>query len=126
MNNPKKIIVHCSDSTWGDAKEIDRWHKNNGWKGIGYHYVIVRSGAIESGRNILIQGAHCKGQNKDSIGICLIGVDKFERVQIKALKHLLLMLCDVYNIPKSEIYGHYHFSKKTCPNFDIDIFKEML
>ena len=35
------IIIHCSDSDFGDAQTIDLWHKQRGWKGIGYHYVIV-------------------------------------------------------------------------------------
>ena len=41
MREIKKIIIHCSDSEFGDAALIDKWHKERGWTGIGYHYVIL-------------------------------------------------------------------------------------
>ena len=37
----KKVIIHCSDSDFGTASVIDGWHKERGWDGIGYHYVIT-------------------------------------------------------------------------------------
>ena len=72
-----KIIVHCSDSPAGrndKAADIDRWHKEKGWKKkIGYHYVVDLDGKIEKGREDWEVGAHCKGQNLHSIGVCYIG-----------------------------------------------------
>lgn len=125
-NFPDKIIVHCSDSTFGDAATIDKWHKKRGWDGIGYHYVICRDGTIEAGRNVRKKGAHCFGQNSKSIGICLIGVDKFENIQLKTLKYFIKLICKTQNIRETEIYGHYHFSSKTCPNFNVEKFKDNL
>ena len=48
-------------------------HLDNGWDGIGYHKVILRSGIIENGRPEFWIGAHVKGLNKSSLGVCLIG-----------------------------------------------------
>ena len=71
-----KIIVHCSATKPShdiDVKEVDKWHKKRGWSGIGYHFFIKRGGQIEIGRSLEKQGAHTKGHNKSSIGICYAG-----------------------------------------------------
>lgn len=131
---PTKIIIHCSDSTWGNADEIDKWHKERGWDGIGYHFVILNgspdgrridtslNGYIENGRPLTKQGAHCKGHNSDSIGICLIGVYDFTTAQYSSLKELCENLMGEYNISSDDIMGHYEYSTKTCPNFNVDDF----
>jgi hypothetical protein len=133
---PTKIIIHCSDSTWGSVGEIDRWHKERGWDGIGYHKVIMNglykpgeynelyNGKIGRGRPLTKQGAHCKGHNSDSIGICLIGVDEFTPAQYKSLKELCERLMEEYSISSDDIYSHAEFSDKTCPNFNVDDFVE--
>ena len=61
-----------------------------GWEGIGYHKVILRSGKIENGRPEFWIGAHVKGKNKNSLGVCLIGTDKFTNEQFLSLKKVLL------------------------------------
>ncbi len=126
MREINKLIVHCS-ATPNDREvsvdEIRSWHKERGWSDIGYHYVISRQGQILCGRPVGVIGAHCQGHNNDSIGVCLIGDDEFNDVQIKALKNLYAMLkgfCE-----DMEIFGHRDFTdKKTCPNFAVkDILK---
>lgn len=70
------IVVHCSatrEGQWFDAHDIDVWHKARGWSGIGYHRVILLNGAVEQGRAYTKRGAHVKGNNTNTIGICLIG-----------------------------------------------------
>ena len=82
MRTINKIIVHCSATQEGrdlDAAEINRWHLKRGWNGIGYHYVVLLDGTIEYGRSIYKQGAHVKGGNEGSIGICYIGGVESER-----------------------------------------------
>jgi len=118
------IVVHCSDSTFGDAALIDQWHKERGWTGIGYHYVILRDGTVEKGRPDSERGAHVKGKNSNSIGICLIGKDGlYTMAQAAALRELLQVLRAQYSIPSSEIYGHRDFDDgKTCPDFDVQEF----
>ena len=78
-----KIIIHCSDSTWGNAINIEKWHKEIGFRSIGYSYIITNGyispenfdplmdGVIESGRPIQIPGAHCKGQNNNVLSLLL-------------------------------------------------------
>ena len=118
-----KAIIHCSDSPQGrgdNAKTIHKWHLANGWDGIGYHYVILENGVIENGRPLYWQGAHCRGHNED-IGICLIGIDSFTEMQFKSLRMLLKSL-DI-----EDVKGHYELdNKKTCPNIDMEWFRETL
>lgn len=132
MREIKKIIVHCSDSPEGrDDKtaDIKRWHtqappKGNGWKDIGYHYVIELDGTIMPGRDIETVGAHCSGHNSDSIGVCYVGgcdkdmkpKDTRTDAQKQSLKILLRYLVEKY--PNATIYGHRDFAQKACPSFD--------
>ena len=72
----KYIVVHCSDTPNNEkigAKEIHEMHLSFGWDGIGYHKVINRNGIIENGRPEYWVGAHVKGKNDLSLGVCLIG-----------------------------------------------------
>lgn len=143
MREIKKVIIHCSDSGFGDAALIDKWHKERGWNGIGYHYVILNGcrkammtgfepykkeddGWIETGRPIEEVGAHCEGQNSDSIGICLIGRHHFSAKQLYvSLPSLLKDLFYGYRILAGQIYGHYEFNpQKSCPNIDIALIKD--
>jgi len=117
----KHIVVHCSDSPSdrGDtAKDIHRWHQERGFDGIGYHAVILPTGEIEQGRPHYWKGAHVKGHNHDSIGICLIGQIHFNDEQKAALRDLIHELLRKY--PKADVVGHCDLDpKKTCPNFDV-------
>lgn len=70
------IVIHCSATKEGKdftAADIDRWHRERGFNGIGYHFVIRLDGTIEAGRQLALAGAHTTGHNKDTIGICYIG-----------------------------------------------------
>ena len=77
MRDISEIIVHCSATSRGrdvDTKEIRRWHtEDNGWSDIGYHFVIELDGDIGVGRPQEKSGAHCKGKNSTSIGVCYVG-----------------------------------------------------
>lgn len=115
-----KIVIHCSDSPndrEDTAEDIHRWHKERGWDGIGYHYVIERKGKLVNGRPEYWQGAHASGHNKNSLGICLIGTDKFTIEQWSILENLVRKLLIKY--PSSKIIGHNEISDKTCPGFDV-------
>jgi hypothetical protein len=134
-----KIIIHCSDSGWGDAEEIDLWHKDRDWDCIGYNFVLLNGyakssdeykasydGKIEDGRPVEYVPAHCRGHNQDSIGICLIGIDEFTPSQLSTLLNLLEDLCIDYDIEPDDIYGHYEFSDKLCPNTDIEPIRDIM
>ncbi len=130
MLEPKDIkflVVHCSDTPDSDdigAIEIHKMHIGFGWEGIGYHKVIRRNGNIENGRPEFWTGAHVYGKNNISLGVCLIGKNKFSDKQFLSLENLLHVWKDKY--PKAIIKGHYQMIKtnKTCPNFNIQAFLE--
>lgn len=76
MKKVEAIIIHCSATKAGQnfhAADIDRWHREQGFKCIGYHWVIDIYGNVEAGRPETMTGAHCKGWNDRSIGVCYIG-----------------------------------------------------
>lgn len=120
--NINYLIIHCSDTGNNnniDASIIHKMHINFGWEGIGYHKVILRSGKIENGRPEFWIGAHVKGKNKNSLGVCLIGTNKFTSEQFLSLKKVLLKWKKKY--PNAQIIGHRDAVKtsKTCPNFNV-------
>ena len=129
MRRIDEIIIHCSATVEGKAfyaKDIDKWHKARGWKGIGYHYVIDLDGKVEKGRPVEQIGAHCTNHNKYSIGICYIGglakdgktpKDTRTKEQKEALWGLLRELLCKY--PKATIHGHNEFAAKACPSFNV-------
>ena len=139
----KRIVVHAS-ATKPDmdvrAADIDRWHKDRGWNGIGYHHVITRDGLIEQGRPHETIGAHVLGWNTHSIAVCMAGginddgvpEENYTPIQYEALRDLLDILTKrMY--PGAMICGHRDLSPdkdgdgvieehewlKACPCFDV-------
>ena len=112
--NWKGITIHHSASHDVSSDEIDRWHKERGWKGIGYHFVVRENGNIELGRDINQQGAHNRGKNQSHIGVCVTGrfnTSSPSRRQIISLMYLVGGLCDNYDISIDNIDGHHD----NCP-----------
>ena len=122
------IVIHCSavrpDQT-SSAKDIEKWHKDRGFKCIGYHYVIRRNGEIEPGRPEEQIGAHCVNHNRHSIGVCYEGgldirgqpADTRTAEQKAAMRRLLEDLHRRY--PRAMIVGHRDLNPtKDCPCFD--------
>lgn len=129
------IVIHCSDTPNGrvtTAADIDRWHKERGFVKIGYHHVIRLDGVVEDGRSHREIGAHALNFNSDSLGICLIGRDKFTAAQWSALAELVRGLCFRYAVPASApdwrsrqpagVVGHRELPRvaKTCPGFSVE------
>lgn len=124
-----KIIIHCAATPEGrDVKTetIKSWHvKGRGWSDIGYHFVIELDGAVKNGRPLHRSGAHTKGYNATSIGICYVGgIDKDKKpkdtrteAQRKAMDQLVADLKMDY--PTATIHGHNEFAAKACPSFDV-------
>jgi len=122
-----KIIIHCSATPPNmdvDAETVNEWHLENGWSGIGYHFFIKRDGKIEFGRPLDQSGAHTKGHNQNSIGVCYAGgVDskmcpEDNRTSEQIASFLLLLRFLKNTFPKAIIHGHRDFSTKACPSFD--------
>lgn len=141
--NIKYIILHCSASVYGDVPTIDQWHKERGWTKIGYHYIICNSypkyenykshqpdpaydGLIQIGRSEKFQGAHAKGHNWESLGVCLVGEGCYTSHQLASAAKLCRELMDKYpNI--SMIKGHNDFTdKKECPLLDVEYFSSYI
>lgn len=130
MRSLDKIILHCSATREGQdisADTIRKWHvEGNGWKDIGYHWVIRLDGTLEKGRPMGVSGAHTKGHNKNSVGICYIGgveadgktpkdtmTDAQQRTFIRLVEEIRFLHG---HIP---LYGHNEFSSKACPSFKV-------
>ena len=116
----KFLVVHCSDTDYNmTAFDIHKMHLEFGWDGIGYHKIIQRSGKVENGRPEYWIGAHVKGINNISLGVCLIGKNKFTNNQFNSLEKVLKKWKRTY--PRAEILGHCNTknTNKTCPNFDV-------
>ena len=116
------LIIHCSDTPDNqnlNALDIHNMHLGFGWEGIGYHKIIKRNGLVENGRPEFWIGAHTKGLNNKSLGVCLIGRTKFTKKQFLTLEKVLKNWLAKY--PKAKIIGHRNAIKteKTCPNFDV-------
>jgi N-acetylmuramoyl-L-alanine amidase len=116
------LVVHCSDTENNEklsAIDIHKMHLKFGWDGIGYHKIILRCGKIENGRPEYWIGAHVNGKNLISLGVCLIGRDKFTKKQYFSLEQVLKKWKKLY--PAAKIVGHRDIGNtdKTCPNFDV-------
>lgn len=141
-NTPKYLLIHTSASAWGTVADIDQWHKERGWEGIGYHWVITNpfpsyralkdnkpvaksDGAVAPGRPEDKVGAHCPGFNTKSLGICLIGVNgKYTPSQIETLYAFASAKMAEYGIPPENVLGHGETENgkkqgKTCPDLDM-------
>ena len=108
-----RIVIHHTGDADIDAsaEQIQQWHLNAGYSGIGYHFVIRKNGDIESGRPIWAVGSHAYGANSDSIGIHISGSFTYKlpnEKQIEACAMLLADLCEEYQIPtdRKHIFGH--------------------
>jgi hypothetical protein len=133
------IIIHCSDSEWGNAVTIDGWHAQRGFDNgrgvhIGYHYVILNgqlsptkyhrffNGVIETGRPLDDDGQFEKDETaaatlgkNDCVQICLIGKSgKFTIGQIKNCAILIRELKQQYGVIKVSQHSDFAENKPFC------------
>lgn len=142
MRHVDTIIIHCSATPANknlEPAELNRMHRKRGFNGCGYHFYIRRNGEICDMRPVDRVGAHCKGHNEGSIGICYEGglntkgrpADTRTTEQKKAMRVLVEMLKREF--PIVTVAGHRDFSPdldgdgtiepeewvKECPCFDV-------
>lgn len=124
-------VIHCAATRPSQdigVSEIRDWHvRGNGWRDVGYHWIIRRNGLIERGRHEGQAGAHVAGHNASSIGICLVGgldqagkpAPDYAAGQLAALRGLITRLEHLY--PGAQVLGHRDFPgvAKACPSFDV-------
>ncbi len=118
----KYIVLHHRAGN-GDVDSIHNEHLKNGYSGIGYHFYVRKDGQVFQGRPIDKIGAHCKGYNNKTIGICFEGNFESEAMsdkQIKAGQKLISYVKKIY--PNISIKNHKDLFNTACPgrNFPID------
>ena len=127
MRTINSIIIHCTATkplAHINVNDVRRWHRERGFSDIGYHYLILVDGTIEVGRPLSAIGAHCKGHNAHSVGVCYVGglndngkpADTRTPAQREAMRSLLISL--KHRFPDAIIHGHRDFASKACPCFD--------
>ena len=118
------IVVHHIGMPNNDdvsAETVHEWHLNQGWAGIGYHFLIRKDGTIEQGRPLGTVGAHVYGENRHTVGINLAG--NFElgdptEAQTAAAARLIASLCTVYQLDprwQGTVKGHRDLNATACP-----------
>ena len=128
------IVIHCAATKASmdiGLTEIRKWHvQDNGWRDVGYHYIIRRNGEVELGRSIRDTGAHAAGYNHKSVSVCMVGgmaEDNFAEAnftaqQWTALLDLVKQLKAEYS--DADVIAHNEISQKECPSFDVQKWKE--
>lgn len=128
MNRIERVVVHHSASGRGTTfAAIKKWHTDpkpdgNGWSDIGYNFVITGHGKLRVGRPLPTTGAHAKGVNSTSIGICVVGDNtkngkEWHPIQGAALVEFI----DACKLlwPGIEVCGHRDVGHTECPGLDI-------
>jgi N-acetylmuramoyl-L-alanine amidase len=147
------IVIHHTATDFGSAATIDRWHRDKGWDGLGYHFVIgngteTPDGAVEVGFRWReqVHGAHCRlseadarrqglrdtnHYNEHGIGIVLVGNFQHSRPterQMASLVELVSFLMKRCGVPASRVVGHGEVDQTKCPgrNFDVSALRRRL
>ena len=129
MRKINYIVVHCSATREGctlTSEALEAEHRRRGFRTTGYHYYIRRDGTVLGTRSLELPGAHCRGHNKYSIGICYEGgldghgspADTRTPEQRAALKLLVHQLLETY--PGSRVCGHRDLSPDRNGNGEIE------
>ena len=142
MRKINYLVVHCSATREGYAltpEALEAEHRRRGFRGTGYHYYIRRDGNVLGTRSLELPGAHVKGHNRYSVGICYeggldsLGNPKDTRTpeQRSALRLLVYQLLKQF--PNARVCGHRDLSPdldgdgtveprewvKQCPCFEV-------
>ena len=115
-NSTSEIILHHAEASHASVEDINQWHLERGWAGIGYNYYVRKDGTIWRGRPEWSVGAHAKGHNDKSIGICCEGaymVETMPAAQLAALKDLIRDIMSRYG--KLKLLRHKDVNETDCP-----------
>lgn len=116
------IVIHQSATNnpkHDNIETIRGFHLDRGFADIGYHFFLNKSGEVFKGRDEDKIGAHVKGHNSGSLGICLSGEGEKTPAQLKSLEVLLIQLCGKYDLEKKDILAHKDLAPTECPGFDL-------
>lgn len=122
--------MHCtasSNPSHDDARIIDKWHRDRGWNGIGYHYFIKRNGELQIGRDVDLTPAAQAPYNHNTIAIVMHGGEEISRNPYKYAddftaeqRFTLVQLCTRLHslYPMATFHGHCEVAPKACPVYD--------
>jgi len=123
----ERIIIH-HEAGYNGFNGVNEYHRQK-WNFkstlgyyIGYQYYIAKDGTVTQGRADNEEGAHTKGLNTGSIGICLEGnfdYDKPSVQQMISLKNLITRKMNEYAIAPGNISGHRLWRKTSCPGLKL-------
>lgn len=129
MRDIKYIVLHCTSAPANQTTEEIKqyWKKVNGWKEVGYHYLINENGSYDVLQALEKPTNGVKGHNAKSIHICYKGgqngVDTRTDKQKQTMEILVRQMHKRF--PNAEIKGHRDFLQKgklgwkDCPSFDV-------
>ena len=115
-NSTDEIILHHAEASRASVEEVNRWHLERGWTGIGYHFYIRKDGKVYRGRPEWTVGAHAQGHNSRAIGICVEGSymsETMPQAQLDALKDLIRAMMAKY--PGAKLLRHKDVNSTDCP-----------
>lgn len=128
LGQVSNLIVHHSASPRDTTtvEDIRSWHKSRGFEDIGYHWVIEADGAIKQGRLPTIKGAHAKGRNWDSWGVCVVGDNtSASEAWSPAQEDSLISLIRAVRVilPRVRVLGHREAgtTPTECPGLDFQV-----
>lgn len=111
-----EVILHHAEASSATVWDINAWHLDNGWVGIGYHYYIRKDGSIYRGRPEWAVGAHATGHNDRSIGICCEGAYMTETMPAAQLASLKALLRDIMGrYGTMPLKRHRDVNATSCP-----------
>ncbi len=111
-----RIILHHAAAPNCSAEDIHRWHKQKGWSGAGYHFLVRKDGSVYRLRPEAAVGAHASNNNSNSLGICFEGNFETEVMtdsQKRAGAELVAYLKSRYGI--GTVQRHKDVGKTSCP-----------
>ena len=135
MREIDTIILHCTATPAGrevTIEEVDRWHRERGFRCVGYHFLVLLDGSVQTGRQLSEVGAHCRNHNLRSVGIAYVGglttdgkpADTRTKEQRKVLRALVEYVQDIVyrqqgTIPRV-VTHHMLDHSKACPCFTLE------
>jgi len=132
MRGISAIVIHhsASPTSW-TLENISDAHSDRGFSlkdgtHCGYHFVVEHSGRVRLGRGVATVGAHCRGFNAHSVGVCLIGSYEGEDSPPEEQWEAAAVLCAdlLRQYPNATLYGHKELKATLCPGFSPDEFRE--
>lgn len=115
-NSTDEIILHHAEAKSASVEEVNRWHLERGWTGIGYHFYIRKDGKVYRGRPEWAVGAHAQGHNSRSVGICVEGAymtETMPKAQFDALVGLVRE--EMAKYPGAKVLRHRDVNSTDCP-----------